>query len=86
MSMATAMTEAPTPTGTGTLNVLAIPSAHVFWNGRDLGETPIANFEMPAGRHRLSLRPTSGGPAKTITVTIRAGERTRRSVSLAAID
>jgi hypothetical protein len=82
------MTEmvAAVPTRTGTLNVLAIPSAIVSWNGRRLGETPIANFEMPAGRHRLLLRPTSGGPAKTITVTIRPGERTRRSVSLAAID
>jgi hypothetical protein len=69
----------------GTLNLLAIPAAEVRLGGRSLGRTPLIGVELPAGRHRLQLRPVDGSDARTVTVTIRPGERTRRSVSLATL-
>jgi serine/threonine-protein kinase len=70
------------PQGSGRLNLLAIPAAEVFLRGRSLGRTPLFNAELPAGRHRLTLRPLAGGTQKTIVVTIRPGETLRKSVSL----
>ena len=67
--------------GVGTLNLLAIPAADVFLRGQPLGRTPLMGHELPAGRHRLTLRAT--GVEKTITVRIRPGRRTVQSVSLA---
>ena len=72
--------------GTGTLNLLAIPAAEVRLGGAVLGRTPLIGKQLPAGRHRLTLTPIGGGASRTVTVTIRDGERTSQSVSLAATD
>ncbi len=71
-----AQTSSHTTTATGSLNLLAVPSARVFERGRSLGMTPLVQFQMTAGSHALRLVPTDGRPARTITVTIREGQAT----------
>lgn len=66
----------------GTLNLLAIPNATVYWRGSQLGRTPIVEHPMPAGRHTLQLRPDGGGAARTITVVIQPGGTTRRTIKM----
>lgn len=75
----------PAPAAPGRLNLLSIPSADVWLEGRSLGRTPLVGIELPAGRHRLQLRPVEGGEPRHIMVTIRSGERTSQSVSLATL-
>ncbi len=67
------------PSGPGTLNLLAIPSATVRRDGRVIGETPLIRRTLPAGTHRLQLR-TADGRSKTVTVQIRPGRSTRLRV------
>ena len=73
---------APAVVETGTLNLLAIPTAEVSLEGRALGRTPLVNRTLPAGQHVLTLTPLGGGASKRIVVRIRPGENTRASVSL----
>lgn len=77
--MATPMEAAPE--GNGRLNLLSIPSAQVTLGGRAIGRTPLIRYELPSGRHRLTLT-AADGSTKTVSVTIRADETTRQSVSL----
>ncbi|MGE0789596.1 MAG: protein kinase [Sandaracinaceae bacterium] len=72
---------APRETGTGQLNLLAIPRAEVRWHGRRIGDTPLVGYELPAGRQRLVLIASDGSGTRTVTVMIRDGERTSESVS-----
>lgn len=72
---------AAVPQGDGRLNLLSIPSAQVTLNGRSLGRTPLIRYELPSGRHRLTLTAPDGS-TKTVSVTIRPDETTRQSVSL----
>ncbi len=66
----------------GRLNLMAIPAAEVYLRGRLLGRTPLADFELPAGTHVLTLRPDGGGAPESVTVRIRPGELTRKGVRL----
>ena len=72
----------PAPVGEGTLNLLAIPRAEVLWRGRSIGTTPLVNRTFPAGRQRLVIRAVDGSGERTVTVDIRAGERTSQSINL----
>ena len=72
----------PIATGTGTLNLLAVPPARVTWRGRSLGETPLLDVPLPAGTHTLTLRSVRDQRTSTVRVRIRPGRLTRRSVSL----
>ena len=65
------------PAAPGTLSLMAVPSAEVFEGSHSLGFTPIANLELPAGRHRFRLHPSDGAADRTVNVTIVAGERAR---------
>jgi hypothetical protein len=53
-----------------------VPWSQVVLDGRVLGNTPIVNAVVPAGAHRLVLRPADGSQ-HTFTVIVRAGETTR---------
>jgi hypothetical protein len=54
----------------GRLNVNARPWANVLVDGRDVGQTPIANLSLPIGRHELVLRhPQLGERRQTVVVT-----------------
>jgi serine/threonine-protein kinase len=70
-------------TGPGTV-VVSTPGgwANVYdRHGRFLGETPLT-VSLPAGRHRLSLRPFGQPPSRNVTVQVEAGETTRVRQSL----
>lgn len=72
---------AEVPQGNGRLNLLSIPSAQVTLGGRSLGRTPLIRYELPSGRHRLTLT-AADGSTKTVSITIHPDETTRQSVSL----
>lgn len=70
------------PTGTtGWLNLLSVPSARVTLGGDRIGTTPLVGHELPAGTHQLVLT-TSQGTSLTIDVTIEAGVRSTRALSI----
>ena len=56
---------------TGRLNVNAQPWAMVFVDNRQIGETPLANIELPIGPHVVVLRHPQLGE-RTETVIVRA--------------
>lgn len=64
----------PTPsTGLGRLSVDAVPWATISLDGRELGETPLADLEVPLGPHTLiGTNPETGKRVRQkITVTSR---------------
>ncbi|MGE3636409.1 MAG: protein kinase, partial [Sandaracinaceae bacterium] len=64
--------------GTGTV-ILSTPGgwANVYdRNGRFLGETPLT-LSLPAGSHRLSLRPYGQPPSTNVTVNVVSGQTAR---------
>ena len=72
---------APTPAiRPGRLNLMAIPEADVYFRGRKVGRTPLVEHSLPAGTHRLELRPVNRSPTRTVTARIRPGQTTRIAV------
>lgn len=68
----------PVAQGTGTV-IVSTPGgwANVYnSNGQFLGETPLT-IQLPAGRHRLSLRPFGQPPSRNATVNVTAGSTSR---------
>jgi len=77
-----AVAEAPAPVGEpGTLFVRSTPRATVYLDDALIGRTPIADFEVAAGPHRIELRKSGYTPARK-RVKVRANKRTRVKVSL----
>ena len=60
----------------GRLSVNAQPWAAVWVDGRALGETPLANIEIPIGEHELIFRHPQLGERRQ-TITVRADTPTR---------
>jgi hypothetical protein len=67
-------TEKSAPVGKGTLSVYVRPWAIVFVDGARLRQTPVQNYELPAGKHNIELVNDPKGKKEKITVTIKAGE------------
>nr|MDQ3037781.1 PEGA domain-containing protein [Myxococcota bacterium] len=70
-------------TGPGTV-IVSTPGgwANVYdSNGRFLGDTPLT-ITLPAGRHRLSLRPFGQPPSRSASVEVVSGETARVSQPL----
>lgn len=66
----------------GTVLVVTVGGwADVTSRGRSLGRAP-GRFELPAGRHTLSIKPFGMNPAVRRAVRVRSGETTRVSVSV----
>lgn len=65
----------------GTLNINASPWAEVWIGQRRIGETPLANINVPAGQHEVVLRHPELGE-KRQTVAVRAGSPARLSVDM----
>ena len=63
------------PKGTGSLNLLAIPAGEVYLGSKRLGRTPLPNYKLPVGTHRLRLK--RNGQTKRITVRIKANRTTK---------
>jgi serine/threonine-protein kinase len=66
----------------GRLNLLAVPRAEVFRGSRRLGTTPLVDYELSAGTHRLLVRELGGNRQRMVRVEIRPGQRTALSVRL----
>jgi hypothetical protein len=57
---------------TGVLSINAVPWAQAFVDGTAVGETPIANLQVPIGLHEIVFRhPQLGEHRASVTVTAR---------------
>jgi hypothetical protein len=63
----------------GTANFNAVPWAEVFIAGQRVGETPIANVQVPLGTHEIVFRHPEHGERR-MTTTIKAGSPAQVSV------
>ena len=66
----------------GKLNLSSSPWAHVYYNGRELGTTPLAEIPFQEGTHKLVLRNPLLNIEKTITVKIVADKTERISIDI----
>jgi hypothetical protein len=68
----------PPPTGdVGKLSVISTPWSFVSIDGRDTGrKTPLVNYELSAGIHRVCLR-TEDGREHCTAVRVQAGQPAR---------
>jgi hypothetical protein len=69
--------EAGRPVDYGLLSVDTRPPSKVFHGGRELGSTPLAGVELPAGTYTLVFRVDDGQRFER-AVNIRSGRTTRR--------
>ena len=60
----------------GLLDIFVSPWAQVKVDGRAVGQTPIKNYRLSAGRHRVELINPGLGRRERVTVTVKAGQRT----------
>ena len=65
----------------GRVNINAVPWAHVWIDGRPLGETPVGNVLVPAGEHEIVFRHPDLGEHRQ-TALVRLDGITRVSVNL----
>ncbi len=67
------------------LSLTSTPAgAQVTLGGQPLGVTPLKDVELPAGAHALTLSLQGYQPSQ-LTVTLKAGKRTRKRIKLAAV-
>ena len=66
----------------GRLTLSTTPWTRVTLNGRVLGDTPLVELPLPAGRHVLKLNNDEKGINRTIEVEIKAGQTTAKKLSL----
>jgi hypothetical protein len=64
----------PAVVGKGTLSVYVRPWAIVFVDGARLRQTPVQNYELPAGKHTIELQNDPKGKKEKIVITVKAGE------------
>jgi serine/threonine-protein kinase len=72
----------PPPAGPGFLTFAATPWCNVTIDGQPVGQTPIVNKELTAGRHRVVCSNPEVGRTETITVDIQPGQTTRQRINL----
>lgn len=65
----------------GRLNINAVPWAQVSIDGREVGETPLANVSISTGQHEIVFRHPQFGERKEVTL-VKAGAMTRLSVTM----
>jgi serine/threonine-protein kinase len=65
-----------------TLDLNAMPWAHVRIDGRDRGDTPLLNLTLPAGSHRIELTNEPLGVHREIVVELHPGEHARRTENM----
>ena len=59
------------------------PWSEVWIDGRNTGKlTPLVDYKLPCGRHRLTLKNPELGAEKNETVTVRAGEKYKKIFQL----
>jgi serine/threonine-protein kinase len=71
----------PIPTaGPATLTVASSPWAEVYFDGKDLGQTPVVKAEVTSGTHKLKLVNGQMGLAKESSITLAVGEAHKENV------
>ncbi|MHB1845296.1 MAG: protein kinase domain-containing protein [Deltaproteobacteria bacterium] len=68
--------------GTGSLVVNTEPWSKVYVDGREIGDTPLPNVTLAAGRHLLVCKNPDNGLVHRETILIQPGEPTRRFIQL----
>jgi hypothetical protein len=68
--------------GPGALTFDARPWCNVSIDGRRVGQTPIVNRSLSSGRHRITCVNPDLNVTRNVTVTIAAGETTRKRINL----
>jgi eukaryotic-like serine/threonine-protein kinase len=78
---APAVSKAP-KRASGRLTLDTTPWTHVYLRGRKLGDTPLIDQALPAGRHQLKLVNESKNISTVVEVEIRAGQSTVKKLRL----
>jgi eukaryotic-like serine/threonine-protein kinase len=73
---------APAPVGSGLLTVDARPWCNVSIDGHAVGQTPVVNRSLSAGRHSVVCNNPELDRTRTVSVEVHAGETTRTRISL----
>jgi hypothetical protein len=68
---------------TGGLSINASPWAQAFVDNSPVGETPIANIQVPIGQHEITLRHPQLGERRAV-VTVVAGQTAKVGIDLRA--
>ena len=66
----------------GRLNLSSSPWTFVYYMGKEIGTTPLANIRFQEGIHKLILKNPRLNIEEEVTVTIVAGEVTIRSIDI----
>jgi serine/threonine-protein kinase len=74
-----ARTARPAEKRLGIVNIASTPSTRVLLDGQQVGTTPIIGLSVPLGAHRLTFI-RSARETKTITINVKADQRTTASV------
>jgi hypothetical protein len=78
---------APAPSGGECIaSIGAKPWARVSVDGREVGITPIVELKLPCGTHKVVLQNADLDVKKTETITLKAGEKFRKSFALIDLD
>ncbi len=73
---------APAPAAKGRLTLSTDPWTHVFEGGKPLGDTPLVDLPLPAGRHQLHLVNDDQKVNLNIEVEVKAGQLTKKQLKL----
>jgi serine/threonine-protein kinase len=73
---------APVAVAKGKLSLSTDPWTHVSLNGKALGDTPLIEVALPAGRHRLQLSNEQAKIDLAIEVEVKAGQVTKKVLRL----
>jgi predicted Ser/Thr protein kinase len=71
----------PAPARTGRLSFGSTPWCNVAIDGRDVGQTPIVNHELPSGAHTVTCSNPDVG-TRTVRVMVPPGQTLRRTIRL----
>lgn len=66
----------------GSLSVSCVPWCRVIIDGKDIGKvSPIVDFPIAAGSHKLRLEHTPTGRSKEVALTVKPGQSVRESAN-----
>ncbi|MFT3711904.1 MAG: serine/threonine-protein kinase [Archangium sp.] len=74
--------KAAKPKAKGKLSLVTSPWSNVYFGKKNLGETPLTNVSLPAGKHRLLLINDERKLRTTIEVEIKPGKTTALKLKL----
>ena len=74
--------EKPAVAETGKLTLATVPWTSVYLDGKKLGDTPLVNVDVPAGRLTLKLKNAGAGIDQSYIVNVSAGKTTVKKLGL----